>query len=142
MENRRLHLSCLSISCLSITLSAIFPLETQVFASSIASFSQGLFARTRFATPTYAMQLTNLLQDLSTPTWALECSNSGSPGRAAGSREGFGPSPYSATSPLLSSYYGFAKKDSANIDSEQLRQFRRLAKFLLTLDEAALDHAT
>ena len=38
--------------------------------------------------------------------------------------------------------YGFAKKDSANIDSEQLRQFRRLAKFLLTLDEAALDHAT
>jgi len=37
--------------------------------------------------------------------------------------------------------YGFAKNDAANIDSEQLRQFRKLARFLLALDEAALNQA-
>lgn len=37
--------------------------------------------------------------------------------------------------------HGFAKKDMANIDSMQLQQFRKLAKFLLELDEAALNHA-
>jgi hypothetical protein len=37
--------------------------------------------------------------------------------------------------------YGFAKSDAANIDSEQLQQFRKLARFLLAQDEAALNEA-
>jgi hypothetical protein len=37
--------------------------------------------------------------------------------------------------------YGFAKKDAANIDSQQLQQFRKLAKFLLAQDEVALSEA-
>ena len=37
--------------------------------------------------------------------------------------------------------HGFAKKDTANIDSENLQQFRKLARFLLQLDEAALNIA-
>ena len=37
--------------------------------------------------------------------------------------------------------YGFAKKDVANIDSTQLRQFRRLGEFLFALNNAALEEA-
>lgn len=37
--------------------------------------------------------------------------------------------------------HGFAKKDIANIDSVKLQQFRKLAKFLLAQNEAALNHA-
>ncbi len=37
--------------------------------------------------------------------------------------------------------YGFAKKDVANLDSENLRQLRKLARFLLAQDSAALDNA-
>ena len=37
--------------------------------------------------------------------------------------------------------YGFAKKDLANIDSTQLLQFRKLADFLYSQDEAALENA-
>jgi hypothetical protein len=37
--------------------------------------------------------------------------------------------------------YGFAKKDLATIDSDNLRQLRKLAKFLLEQDETALNSA-
>lgn len=37
--------------------------------------------------------------------------------------------------------YGFAKNDAANIDSGQLLQFRKLARFLLAQDEVALNKA-
>jgi hypothetical protein len=37
--------------------------------------------------------------------------------------------------------YGFAKNDAANIDSDQLQQFRKLARFLLAQDETALNAA-
>jgi hypothetical protein len=37
--------------------------------------------------------------------------------------------------------YGFAKKDAANIEPENLQQFRKLARFLLQQDEAALNHS-
>jgi hypothetical protein len=37
--------------------------------------------------------------------------------------------------------HGFAKKDAANISSEDLQEFRKLARSLLALDQPAINYA-
>jgi hypothetical protein len=70
-------------------------------------------------------------------TSAAGSSSSGLPGRARGNRKGTESSSFPAWSQSIS-VYGFAKRQQANIDHDEEREFKEAAKHVLALTEKQL----